>query len=137
MDWDVQWIKNYLKQHDIKPSTIRIKTLEYLLDNRIHPTVDDIYRNLFDDIPTLSRTSVYNTMDLFLEKGIVKTVFLCEKELRFDIDTNYHGHFKCERCGKVYDFPIEAKIVNEDELEDFKITSKNIHLYGICKNCNK
>ncbi len=77
---------DYLREHDIKPSTIRIKVLEFLLNNKIHPTVDDIYKSLLEDIPTLSKTSVYNTLDLFSEKGIVNIVALYEKELRYDIE---------------------------------------------------
>ncbi len=137
MNYTTEWIKNYLKGHDIKPSNIRIKILDYLLNNRIHPTVDDIYVNLLDDIPTLSKTSVYNTLDLFLEKGVVNAVALREKELRYDIGTDYHGHFKCEKCEKVYDFPITEKPIIEDELEDFTIKNKDIYIYGICKECNE
>ncbi|WP_236913144.1 Fur family transcriptional regulator [Clostridium sp. Cult1] len=136
MDYTNEMIIDYLKKYDIRPSTIRIKVLNYLLNNRIHPTVDDIYKNLIEDIPTLSKTSIYNTLDLFLEKGVVKVLALWEKELRYDIDTNLHGHFKCEKCRKVYDFPISANILSRDKLEGFKINDKNIHLYGICKKCN-
>ncbi|CCQ94625.1 Fe2+/Zn2+ uptake regulation proteins [[Clostridium] ultunense Esp] len=137
MGYTNEMIIDYLKKHDIRPSTIRIKVLNYLLNNRIHPTVDDIYKNLIEDIPTLSKTSIYNTLDLFLEKGVVKVLALWEKELRYDIDTNLHGHFKCEKCGKVYDFPISSNILSQNKLEGFKINDKNIHLYGICKECNK
>ena len=137
MEYSIEWMKNYLKQHNIKPSTIRIKVLNYLLNNRIHPTVDDIYKNLLDDIPTLSKTSVYNTLDLFLENRVVNVIALYEKELRYDINTEYHGHFKCEKCGKVFDFPINAKIIYDNQLEGFQIKKKSIHLYGICKECNK
>ena len=136
MDYTNEMIIDYLKKYDIRPSTIRIKVLNYLLNNRIHPTVDDIYKNLIEDIPTLSKTSIYNTLDLFLEKGVVKVLALGEKELRYDIDTDLHGHFKCEKCRKVYDFPISANILSRDKLEGFKINDKNIHLYGICKKCN-
>ncbi len=101
---------DYLREHDIKPSTIRIKVLEFLLNNKIHPTVDDIYKSLLEDIPTLSKTSVYNTLDLFSEKGIVNIVALYEKELRYDIEKNSHGHFKCEKCGKVYDIPLKKRV---------------------------
>ncbi|EGD49996.1 ferric uptake regulator, Fur family, partial [Thermoanaerobacter ethanolicus JW 200] len=44
MTYTIEQLKDYLKRHDIKPSTIRIKVLEYLLNNRIHPTADDIYQ---------------------------------------------------------------------------------------------
>ena len=53
-------IGNYLKKHNIKPSYQRMKIFQYLLDNHNHPTVDTIYRALCTEIPTLSKTTVYN-----------------------------------------------------------------------------
>lgn len=132
-----EWMMNYLKQNDIKPSTIRIKVLEFLLNNQIHPTVDEIYKSLIEDIPTLSKTSIYNTLNLFSEKGIVRVLALCERELRYDIDTSGHGHFKCEKCGKIYDFTLKNQLNTKSELQGFKINFANVNLFGICKQCNK
>ncbi|GFN34614.1 Fur family transcriptional regulator [Tepidimicrobium xylanilyticum] len=137
MEYNNNDLIEYLTKHQIKPSTIRIKTLGYLLKNKNHPTVDDIYKSLKDEIPTLSKTSIYNTLDLFLEKGVVKILSLQEKELRYDIDTNIHAHFKCEKCGKLYDFPISPNFFSEDSLDGFIVNDRDIHLYGICKECNR
>ena len=63
-------IGNYLKNHDIKPSYQRMKIFQYLLDNHVHPTVDTIYKALCPEIPTLSKTTVYNTLNLFVEKKV-------------------------------------------------------------------
>ena len=63
-------IGNYLKDHDIKPSYQRMKIFQYLLDNHVHPTVDTIYKALCPEIPTLSKTTVYNTLNLFVEKKV-------------------------------------------------------------------
>ena len=60
-------IGNYLKKHDIKPSYQRMKIFQYLLDNHNHPTVDTIYKALCTEIPTLSKTTVYNTLNLFIQ----------------------------------------------------------------------
>ncbi len=56
MKQNTEQIKKYLKEHNIKPSTIRIKVFDFLLNNRIHPTIDEIYNNLINEIPTLSKT---------------------------------------------------------------------------------
>jgi len=129
-------IIEYLKKYDIKPSNIRIKVLKFLLENRIHPNVEDIYKGLKEEIPTLSKTSVYNTLNLFLEKGVVTGIALNQKELRYDINTNFHGHFKCNKCGMIYDFPIMISLPSENQLEGFVITNKDVFFYGICKECN-
>lgn len=137
MNTDVVWMKDYLKKHSIKPSTIRIKMLKYLMENRIHPTVDEIYHALLKDIPTLSKTSVYNTLDIFLKNGIVSLVTIEEKETRYDIDTSLHGHFKCESCGEVYDFQVNAENLKEEGIEDFDVLDKKIYYSGICEKCKK
>lgn len=136
MDYSNEEVIDYLKKHDIRPSNIRIKILKFLLKNRIHPTVEDIYKSLIEEIPTLSKTSVYNTLNLFLEKGIVVGIALDQKELRYDINTNFHGHFKCNKCGIIYDFPIMISFPNKDQLEGFEITNRDVFFYGICKECN-
>lgn len=136
MDYSNEEVIDYLKKHHIRPSNIRIKVLKFLLKNRIHPTVEDIYKSLIEEIPTLSKTSVYNTLNLFLEKGIVVGIALDQKELRYDINTNFHGHFKCNKCGIIYDFPIMISFPNKDQLEGFEITNRDVFFYGICKECN-
>jgi len=136
MDYSNEEVIDYLKKHDIRPSNIRIKILKFLLKNRIHPTVEDIYKSLIEEIPTLSKTSVYNTLNLFLEKGIVVGIALDQKELRYDINTNFHGHFKCNKCGIIYDFPIMISFPNKDQLEGFEITNRDVFFYGSCKECN-
>ncbi len=136
MDYTNEEVIDYLKKHHIRPSNIRIKILKFLLKNRIHPTVEDIYKSLIEEIPTLSKTSVYNTLNLFLEKGIVVGIALDQKELRYDINTNFHGHFKCNKCGIIYDFPIMISFPNKEQLEGFEITNRDVFFYGICKECN-
>jgi len=128
-------VSEYLKEHDIKPSLQRIKIFEYLIHNENHPTVDTIYKELVKEIPTLSKTTVYNTLSLFMEKGIVRVITIEENETRYDADTDFHGHFKCEDCGKIMDFDINIPQLNEDFLKDFNIKEKHIYFKGKCKSC--
>ncbi|HEY1406711.1 MAG TPA: transcriptional repressor [Spirochaetota bacterium] len=120
----------------IQPSVQRAKILEYLWQNRVHPTADDIYESLHNEIPTLSRTTVYNTVKLFLEHGILQPLVIEEKEIRYDIDVAPHGHFSCERCGKVYDF--SAQISDDGdypELAGFQIKERHLYFKGVCRFC--
>ncbi len=133
----IEYLKHYLKKYNIKPSTIRIKTLDYLLNNDIHPNVEEIYKALIEDIPTLSKTSIYNTLELFVEKGLVQMVRMDDKESKYDLNTDPHGHFICNTCGEIYDFDIKDTKNIEKELEGCSIESKNIYYYGICKKCNE
>ena len=103
MEFHIENIGEYLKAHEIKPSYQRIKIFQYLVENKNHPTVDMIYKALCTEIPTLSKTTVYNTLNLFIEKKIVNVIVIEENETRYDSVMAVHGHFKCEKCGKIYE----------------------------------
>ena len=82
-----------LYEKGIKPSYARIKIYSYLQLNRMHPTVDEIYNALVNEIPTLSKTTVYNTLKLFESAGITRAITIEDNEARYDINVDNHGHF--------------------------------------------
>jgi len=128
-------VNDYLRENNIKPSFQRIKILEYLLGTKEHPTVDTIYKALVSEIPTLSKTTVYNTLNLFVQNNITTIVTIEEKEARYDADTSIHGHFKCENCGKVYDFPLDISSLTANKLDGFVVKHQHVYYRGFCKNC--
>jgi Fe2+ or Zn2+ uptake regulation protein len=133
MELRIDNIDEYLKSNDIKPSYQRIKILEYLIQNKNHPTVDMIYQELVNRIPTLSKTTVYNTLKLFVDKKIVALINIEDNETRYDVDTTFHGHFKCKKCNEVYDIKTEMPILKD--MDDFQIDEYHLYLKGICKKC--
>jgi Fur family peroxide stress response transcriptional regulator len=126
---------NKLSSNNIKPSIQRIKIYEYLYNNKIHPTVDNIYLGLVNDIPTLSKTTVYNTLKLFIENNIATTVTIEDNEVRYDAFMDEHAHFKCDECGNIFDVEIDVKDLKFKKLNDFKVDKTNIYLNGKCKKC--
>lgn len=133
----IENIGDYLKQHDLKPSYQRIRIFKYLLNNKNHPTVDMIYKELVGETPTLSKTTVYNTLKLFSEKGIVLIINIEDNETRYDADTSLHGHFKCVVCSNVHDFLINKTDLSLKNIDDFEIDETHIYLKGKCNDCKK
>jgi Fur family peroxide stress response transcriptional regulator len=125
----------HLSANNIKPSIQRIKIFEYLYNNKIHPTVDTIYTGLVNEIPTLSKTTVYNTLKLFIDNKIATTVTIEDNEVRYDAFLEEHAHFKCDECGNIYDVEIDVKELKYKELSDFRVDKTNIYLNGKCKKC--
>ncbi len=82
----------------------RIQIYKYIFGRKDHPSVDMIFSVLSKEIPTLSKTTVYNTLKGFVEAGIATPILIDESEIRYDADTNMHGHFKCESCENIFDF---------------------------------
>ncbi|NLX92889.1 MAG: transcriptional repressor [Clostridiales bacterium] len=128
-------LKQELKIKNINLSHQRLKVIEFLTQNRCHPTVDQIFTNLQKDIPTLSKTTVYNTLRTLVASGLVRVITIEDKETRYDIVTENHGHFKCESCGTIFDFPIGIDSMIPGVLSKFVINDKNVYLNGVCPRC--
>ena len=127
--------EQHLREHKIMPSVQRIRIFDTLLGTTEHPTVDTIYQSLAKEIPTLSKTTVYNTLKLFQEKGLVIVVNIEDNETRYDADTSFHGHFKCQSCGSVIDFAISEEDRKINSLKGFQVDESHFYLKGICKKC--
>lgn len=136
MEFQIENIGEYLKAHDIKPSYQRIKIFQYLIEKRNHPTVDMIYKALCTEIPTLSKTTVYNTLNLFIEKKIVNVIVIEENETRYDSVMEVHGHFKCEKCGNIYDIRVDKDILEDELLKKCEIKEQHYYFKGICQDCS-
>ncbi|ATW28610.1 transcriptional repressor [Candidatus Formimonas warabiya] len=126
-----------LIRRKIRPSHQRIKILDYLMNQRCHPTVDQIFHDLHQEIPTLSKSTVYNTLNAFLEAQLIRVITIEDHETRYDIAMKNHGHFKCDSCGSIYDFTINIDDFATGELNGFQITDKNIYFKGICPRCSQ
>ena len=135
MKYRIQGLTEKLLNRNIKPSYQRIRILEYLDNHRIHPTVDRIFIDLQKEIPTLSKTTIYNTLNIFMDAGLVRVITIEDNETRYDIDTSDHGHFKCDECGEIYDFQINIEDIKPIGLSNFKITDKSVYFRGVCESC--
>ena len=124
MNQNINNLSSKLTEKKIKPSYQRIKILEYLNENITHPTVDNIFNNLVKEIPTLSKATVYNTLELLKDANLVKVITIEDNQTRYDTKVDSHGHFKCESCGSIFDFDVDIDSFLTDSLEHFKINEK-------------
>lgn len=127
--------EEYLEKHGIKSSKQRLLIFDHLFKNHNHPTADNIYTALSQTMPNLSKTTVYNTLNLFVSKGIARIVNIEEKEARFDADTSTHGHFKCKNCGGLFDVMLLGELPISG-FDQFNIEEFQINLKGYCKICS-
>lgn len=131
----MQETANFLKTSGVKPSMQRIQIYDYINGRKDHPSVDMIFTALSPQIPTLSKTTVYNTLKGFVNAGIATPIIIDESEIRYDADTNVHGHFKCDTCGNIFDFTSDLSKLDAPEMKNFLIREQHIYLKGICLPC--
>lgn len=124
-----------LRNKGIKPSMQRIQIYHYLKDRTDHPSVDMIFSSLVPKIPTLSKTTVYNTLKSLAGAGLAQPIRLEEKEIRYDPDIRPHGHFICESCENIFDFRVDFSTFDAPELKNYQIRQRHVYLKGLCETC--
>jgi len=140
MNHTVEELKEFLKRNGISPSYHRLKIYEYLVNTYIHPSVDMIYGDIIQYIPTLSKTTIYNTLKTFVKKGIVCPLTIDCTEVRYDAEISFHAHFKCQNCDGLYNVCADHmlhknKISSAKKIDGHRVTEKHMYFKGICKNC--
>jgi Fe2+ or Zn2+ uptake regulation protein len=126
-----------LLKRGVKPSFQRMLILEYVMKQKNHPSAEMIYKRISKEIPTLSRTTIYNNLNLFVKEGILTTLKINDSESRYDFAENPHSHFHCSVCGRIIDIELHSPIFSKAEIEGHKIDQIQIHFNGICKDCQK
>lgn len=130
-------LKKIFKESGISPSYTRMRIYYCLENSKSHPTVDMIYKELIKELPTLSKTTVYNVIKLFIEKNLVNEVNIGTNEKRYELIMEKHSHFICQVCNKIYDIPHICRPVDESLIPGFEILDQEVNLKGICPACKQ
>ena len=132
-------IKKSLENCDIKPTYQRMCILEMFREKHDHLTAETIYENLVQRIPTMSRTTVYNTLALFLKQGLIHCITITGTELRYGIGSPDHHHFLCQKCGKIIDIDVQCPFSTGKvkEVEGNRIEEIHGYFKGVCRECNE
>lgn len=130
-----------LTRFGMRPSPQRLAILEYLLAHRTHPTADEIYSALQPRIPTLSRTTVYNTVSMLVSRGVIRTLNFDPDQLHFDGETAPHAHFQCTRCGKIHDIWPDAagwRSIRSAVPPPGEVSAADLQIFykGLCAECH-
>ncbi len=127
--------QNRLCRYKIKPSLQRMAILDYLMTHHTHPTADTIFNALYPSIPTLSKATVYNTLNLLTESGVIQMITIDEKNARFDARDSFHLHFRCGSCGEIFDIDLPALQI--DSLNEYQVNDMQVYCKGTCPHCQK
>lgn len=125
-----------LKCAGISPSYQRIMVLSSLLETDEHPSADMLYKRLRSNVPAISRATVYNTLNLLVDKGVIRSLRTAESETRFDSVSETHSHFFCRNCRKMYDIALQSDEVIT-ELDGHLVESQEFVYKGICRECRE
>ncbi len=120
-----------LRQHGIQPTPQRLAVAAYVLDNTSHPTAEEVLAKVRRTCPTVSRATVYNTLNLFVDKRLLKPQILKEGTIVFDPNVTAHHHFVDDTTGRVYDIPWEAlRVTGDRTLKGFEVREYHVVMRG-------
>ena len=123
-----------LEARGIQPSAQRVAVASYVLATDEHPSADQVFARVKGDLPVLSRATVYNTLNLFVKKGLLKELILAEGRVVFDPKTDAHHHFVDDDTGAIHDIPWDAlKVKNVDALEGLEVREYQVVLRGTAR----
>lgn len=126
-----------LKQHNIKVTHQRLAILKYLEEHLTHPTAEEIYSELKAQNPSLSKTTVYNSLETLKEHDIIQSLTICGSEYRYDYRHDMHHHFLCKKCDKIVDIDIKCPNIKKISNYGYRIIEVHGYFKGICKECLK
>lgn len=127
-----------LRAHGL-PFTVQRQTIYDVLRRRVdHPTADALFEAVQRVLPRVSRTTVYRTLDTFVEAGLCTRVSHPGPSARYDPKTHRHHHLVCERCGAVVDLePDEVRGGSRLRLADpaIRVSDYSVQFTGRCADC--
>lgn len=106
-------VVDILKSRGIQPSAQRVAVAQHVLDAHDHPGADEVFARVKKRFPMVSRATVYNTLNVLVEKGLLRPLALAVGKVVFDPKTEAHHHFIDESNGAIHDVPWDALRVSD------------------------
>lgn len=128
-----------VRQQGGKATSQRILIWTALCGDRTHPTAEDLYRRLKPALPSLSLTTLYNTLNELVEWGEIRRFDVGDGHIHYDPDTSGHAELVCLRCSKVIDAPAGTTpehAVPED-IAGYAIVTHSEQYFGYCPVCQR
>ena len=123
-----------LKENDLK-ATIQRTSILKSIDHAGHINIDDIYEDVRELHPTLSLATIYKNIILMQENNVIIEVPMNGEKSKFELKKDDHIHLICQGCGEIQDTEITEQTQEALVIENFKLSSSQINLYGLCQTC--
>jgi len=132
-----------LKEIGLKVTPQRQAVLKLLNGNVTHPSAENLYHELLKQFPGISFATVYSTLSKLAEAGKIQELDVDPTRKRFDPCTEFHHHFYCHVCGKVFDVeggPLwspDVDLLNTGNIDGHQVDTVHVSLRGTCKDCGE
>ena len=137
-DQKLERFREFIRASGLKTTRQREDIAEWFFRNKGHMSADQIYRDVKAVSPGIGFSTVYRTMKLLVESGLVQERHFGDGEALYENVSAHHDHCICTTCGKIIEFEnpqIEALQQSIAERFGFRLSSHKMELYGVCREC--
>ena len=129
-----------LKRAGYRLTPQRLAICEYLANSREHPSPAEVYDHVRKRYPTMSRATVYNTLNVLRDLGEIIEIRSGAEGVRYETDLTPHANLICLRCGRIIDLPLaRLDAIRKDMIEaaGFELRGFRVDGFGLCAECRK
>ena len=141
MDSETEKILNLVVQNGYRRTSARLAIITALVNSAGHITADDLADKVRQQAPHVGRMTVYRTLDLLCELGVVRPIFQGTGAAHYILMANgSHHHLICNRCHDVIEFEecSAASLIEQMAAQyNFHLFSHLLELHGLCENCHE
>ena len=135
---DEQSVTALLREKGFKVTPQRLAIYDVLYNTTEHPSAEVIFNQLQPHYPTMSLATVYKTIEILREIGLVQVLNVGEDSFRYDANTENHPHVRCMVCKRFDDiFEVDASefVDKVAQKTAYQLTGQQFYFYGICPDC--
>lgn len=135
-----QELIDLFRENGFKVTAQRLAIGKYLLSREDHPSAEQIHNALTKEFPTISLGTIYKTLHLLEDIGLIQELGFNQGSIRYDPNTELHINIICTKCNEIYDYKphnlqeLWEKIISQTEFEP---KGQRIDIYHECKKCRK
>lgn len=130
--------KDTLRAAGVKLTHQRLEIFREVARSLEHPDAETVFRAVQAKLPTVSLDTVYRTLSLASDLGMLSTLGPRHESLRFDANTVHHHHYVCTGCGLTRDFEcsaLDAIVIPHALTELGSIATTHVEVRGLCTRC--
>lgn len=130
--------REFIHERGLKSTRQRDEIAGWFFEHKGHLSAEQIYREVKETVPGIGFSTVYRTMKLLVEAGLVSERHFRGAEALYENVSSHHDHCICTACGKILEFEdetIEELQRRVAERSGFLLLSHRMELYGLCSNC--
>ena len=122
----------------IRMTESRKAILSVLSAGEMHPTADEVYSIVREQLPKISLGTVYRNLDLLAKHGFIRALATAGEPRRYDGMQEEHHHIRCEVCGRIDDVAIGHTVPFEELVVDeagYEVHGCTLCFTGVCTEC--